>query len=111
MRKVVVLLFIFITPAFCATPVVITGTVQAPNGVLATSGYVEFDLVPQNTSLAYTVTGTTILAPQKGKCGINASGLVKNLALSGVCNIWGNDVISPGNSLYKVIIAPNGTVS
>ena len=97
--------------AWATTPVTVTGTIEAPNGQVATSGYVEFDLTPQNSAMAYQIPSLVILAPQKARCGINASGLVKNLALSGACQIWGNDVITPSNSLYKIIVAPNGTIS
>lgn len=97
--------------AHAQTPVTVTGTVQAPNGAVATSGYVEFDISPQSLSTAYHIQGTALIAPQKGQCGINGSGQLKNLALSGNCQVWGNDLILPANTLYTIVVAPNGSIT
>src|SRR6185312_13904547 len=94
----------------CFGQTTVTGTVQDTSGNLATSGYVEFDIIPQNQATLYHTT-TLSIVPQKGRCGINASGQIRNTALTAACQVWGNDVIIPANTLYKVILAPNNQVS
>jgi hypothetical protein len=105
------ILLLLVASALGQSPATITGVVQGTNGVAATSGLVEFDITPQNSSTNYSIIGSTILAPQKGTCGIDALGNVKSLDLTGPCRVWGNDNITPANTLYKIIIAPNGAVS
>jgi hypothetical protein len=97
--------------AYGQTPVTVTGTVYAPNGALATSGYVQFTITPTSQSIQYFVLNIAVIAPQTARCRISAIGLVKNLALTGACQVWGNDVISPGNTLYTVAYAPGNVVS
>lgn len=108
---VIALTLLFAVGALAQSPVTVTGTVQAPNGALATSGYVQFDLQPASTGVLYYVSGTTVLAPQSAQCGINTSGQIEDLALTGACTVWGNDVITPGNTAYQVTFAPNNTVA
>lgn len=97
--------------AYGQAPVTVTGTVYAPNGVLATSGYVQFTITPTSQSIQYFVQGIGIIAPQTARCGISGAGLIRNLALSGACLVWGNDVITPGNTTYTVQYAPANVVS
>lgn len=97
--------------AYGQTPVTVTGTIYAPNGALATSGYVQFTITPTSQSIQYFVQGIGIIAPQTARCGISGAGLIRNLALSGACLVWGNDVITPGNTTYTVQYAPANVVS
>jgi hypothetical protein len=83
--------------------------VQGTNGVPATSGYVQFDLQPSSSAILFYVQNTTTLVPQSGQCGINGSGQIKALDLTDPCLVWGNDVIIPANTLYRVTFAPNNT--
>src|SRR6266446_528573 len=87
----------------------VTGTILTPAGVLATSGTVTFSIKPSSASILYYVSGLNVIAPTVGTCGINASGLVKAQAnLANPCLVWGNDVITPGNTTYDVQLNPNG---
>lgn len=88
----------------------VTGTVQGPTGVAATSGYVEFRINPASSSVAYRVTGTTALAPQSSRCLINATGQVVAATGVGACQVWGNTVIQPASTCYDIAIAPQNTV-
>ena len=97
--------------AFGQTQLTITGTIQDPSGNLANSGYVEFDIIPQNSSMNYSIIGTTAIAPQKARCGISLTGTLQASVGSGACKLWGNDVITPSNTLYKVIIAPSNVIT
>lgn len=110
MRKVLLLILFTSSLALAQSPVTITGTINDTTGNPATSGYVEFAISPQNQQTLYKVLGTNVLAPQKGRCGINTSGSLLNTALSGPCLVWGNDNILPSNSLYQITIAPNNKV-
>lgn len=89
----------------------VTGNIQGVTGIAATSGYVQFQLQPSSQSLAYRVSGIGVVAPQSSMCGINGSGQLQNLALTGSCQVWGNTVLAPANSTYTVTIAPNGTIA
>lgn len=89
----------------------VTATINDSVGALATSGYVTFSVKPTSASILYRVQGTNVIAPSVGRCGINASGVLLNLALSGACLVWGNDVITPGNTTYDVQLFPNGTAT
>lgn len=102
------LLLLLLLVSSAAAQVVVTGTVTNANGTVATSGTVEFKIVPASTAIAYRIAGTNVIAPQTGTCGINASGLVKNVALTGDCRIWGNDAIVPANTCYDVTYKPAG---
>lgn len=99
------------TYARAQSPVTVTGTVTNPAGGLATSGTVVFSLKPTSASILYYISGLNTLAPTRGTCGINGSGQIRNLALSGACLVWGNDVITPGNTTYDVQFFPNGLPS
>lgn len=103
-------LFLFALPAFAQTPVTVTGLVTDAGNNPATSGYVQFDIMPKVSSVHYFIAGFGTIT-QTTQCGINGSGQVLNLALSGPCTIWGNDLITPGNTQYKVTFAPNGNIS
>jgi hypothetical protein len=92
------------------TQTTVVGTVTNPAGVLATSGYVQFSIKPSSQSILFYIPGLNIQAPTVGRCSINGSGLIKSAAnLANPCLVWGNDVISPGNTTYDVLFAPNGT--
>lgn len=108
MRKYLLLglLLAFSSTCRAQSQTIVTGTVQGTTGVLATSGYVTFTVKPTSASILYYVAGLNILVPT-GRCGINGSGVIKNLALSGDCLVWGNDVITPGNTTYDVQFFPN----
>lgn len=84
----------------------VTGQVSDATGTPATSGYVSFTLMPNSNSYIYYVNGVTQVVPTTVKCGINGSGLVKNLALSGACQVYGVDVLTPANLSYTMVIAP-----
>jgi len=107
MKKLLVVLLL-VGAAFGQTKTTVTGVVQDASGNLATSGTVVFTLSPQNNGVIYFVTGTGIIAPQVGTCGIDGSGNIKNLALSGPCQVWGTDIIVPANLTYQVSLFPNG---
>lgn len=111
MKKLVWLLFLLPTTLWAQTITTVTGTIQTATGAVATSGYVLFNLQPQNAGVLYRVSGTTIVAPQSGRCGINSSGNIVNTALTGPCQVWANGVLAPGNSAYQVVLAPNGAVT
>ncbi len=91
------------------TKTTITGNIQDVTGIAATSGTVEFKIKPSSSSILYFVSGAGVIASQVANCGIDGSGDIKNLALSGACTVWGNDLISPGNTTYDVSFLPNGT--
>lgn len=103
-------LLIFTSTLCAQSATTVTGTFVGSNGTAATSGYVEFQVQPKVGSVLYYVSGTGVIAPTTSRCGINSSGQLKNLALSGVCSIWGNAVLTPANTTYTIVIAPNGTV-
>jgi hypothetical protein len=93
--------------AWGATQTIVTGTVQDATGHVATSGYVQFDLIPQNQTILYRVVGTGVIVPSSARCTINTSGsVVDSLILTNPCAVWGNDIILPANSLYRVSVAP-----
>lgn len=109
MNRRILSLLIFLL--MLATVQVVEGQVQvAVTGTIvgATSGTVQFKLMPWSTGVHYTVPVIGTLANQTWICGINGSGAVVNLLLSGPCLLWGNDVISPGNTTYTVVFQPNG---
>ena len=110
MKKILIVLAL-VASAFGQSQTTVTGIVQDVTGIAATSGYVEFDLQPQNVGVQFFIQGTTVVAPQLAQCGIDGSGNVKNLALSGPCLLWGNNTISPANTAYTVIYAPNGNIT
>lgn len=87
------------------TQTTVTGTVDG-----ATSGYVEFRIMPWSTGVQYYVAGATIIANQTTRCGIDTFSQVKNTALTGPCLVWGNNLISPANTTYTVVYAPANTI-
>lgn len=90
----------------------VIGTITTATGIPASSGYVEFQIQPQSSSIIYRVAGTAVIAPQTSRCSINSSGQVVALnTTSSPCLVWGNTTLSPGNSTYMIRFAPNNTVS
>jgi hypothetical protein len=107
------LLWMLLTLSCAAqTPVVITGTITDTSNNVATSGYIQFDLVPTNQGFNYNIPPSTVVA-LSSKCAINASGqpTLYPSGSSNTCVVWPNDLIIPSNTLYKVTIAPNNKVS
>lgn len=86
-----------------ATSATITGTITDLSGALVTSGQVTFSLQP---SVDTTISGVTRFVPLTITCGINGSGLVKNLALSGACVVTTNTSQTPSGTWYLVCIWP-----
>lgn len=107
--KRLILLLILTGSLFSQTRTTVTGLVQDSAGNVATSGTVVFTMQPQNQGVVYFVVGAGVIAPQSGTCGIDGTGHVKNLALSGACQVWGTDLIQPANLTYQVSLFPNGT--
>lgn len=85
------------------TKTTVTGNIQDLAGVVATSGYVEFKLQPASKGILYFVAGIGVLAAEPVRAAINGAG---NISI----DLWGNDLISPGNTYYDVIIAPGNEV-
>lgn len=112
MRKVFLTLGLLFGLAFSAqaqTQTTVTGTVVDPAGNLATSGYVTFTIKPAAASILYFVLNINVIAPVSGQCGINSSGQVMSVSNpANPCLVWGNDVITPGNTTYTVQFFPNG---
>jgi len=52
-----------------------------------------------------------VLAPQQTTCAIQSNGTLKNAASTGVCTVWGNDVISPANTTYQVQFKPGNVLT
>lgn len=110
--SLIILLAACTLPVHAQTPVTVTGTITDASNTPAISGYVQFDLQPSASSIHYFVSGIAGVDPQSAQCGINATGQVKSISnLANPCTIWGNDVITPGNTTYKVTFAPNGNVT
>jgi hypothetical protein len=108
-RLLLSLLYAF--PLLAQAPVTITGVITDAGNNPATSGFVQFDITPKISSVHYFVPGIGTIT-QTVQCGINASGLIKSQAnLLNPCTVWGNDVISPGNTQYKITLAPNGNIT
>lgn len=104
--------------AICATrsnaqsQTTVIGNVVTPAGAAATSGTVSFTLIPSSASILYYVSGLNVIAPTVGTCGIDGSGNIKSQSnLANPCLVWGNDVITPGNTTYTVQFYPNGIPS
>lgn len=108
MNKLALILAMVLLPTalFAQAQITVTGSVSG-----ATSGTVTFSLSPWVSSVQYYVPNGPVIASQNQLCGINSGGQVKNVALSGPCMIWGNDIITPGNTTYTVIFAPNGRIT
>src|SRR5437660_9006117 len=104
-KYVALLLLIWTAPLFGQTQTTVTGNIGG-----ATSGYVEFRLQPRGSSTLFFIQGTQVLAPQTFRCTINGSGNIVATA-GGPCLVWGNTVISPGNTTYTLAIAPGNSVS
>lgn len=88
----------------------VTGVIQDAAGNTATSGNVVFKLSPWSPAILYRVGGVTLIAPTIATCGIDATGHILNLTLSGACQVWGNDNITPANTCYQVVEAPGGVI-
>lgn len=105
MRRIPFLILLFLPRiAWAQSPVTVTGNVYG-----ATSGYVQFVLQPSNSGVQYFVNGITNV-PMTTTCAISGSGTVTAVG-GGSCLVWGNDVISPANTLYQVVFAPGGTIT
>src|SRR5437660_8278468 len=107
MRKILVLIFVFCVHSpslFSQSQTTVTGLIETPTGVAATSGYVEFRLTPQSSGIAFRVPGVGVIAPATSRCTINGSGTLT------ACLVWGNTVIAPANTCYDVVFAPNNIV-
>jgi hypothetical protein len=92
-------------------PVTVTGVVTDAGNNPATSGFVQFDIQPKISSVHYFVPNVGTIT-QTVQCGIDGTGNVKSqLNLANPCLVWGNDVISPGNTTYKITLAPNGNIT
>ena len=98
------------TSGWAQSPVTVTGLIIDAGNNPATSGYVQFDIIPKASSIHYFISGFGTIT-QTTQCGINGVGIVLNLALSGPCTVWGNDLINPANTQYKVTFAPNGNIT
>lgn len=81
------------------TKTTVTANVQDLAGVAATSGYVEFRLQPNSSSILYYVAGIGVIPPTPVRAAISGAG---NISI----DLWGNDLITPGNTWYEVILAP-----
>jgi hypothetical protein len=112
MRKLLLLFFLLCaSTASAQSPVTVTGLVTDAGNNPATSGTVTFNLIPTASSIHYFVSGVGTIT-QQVVCGINASGQIKSFSnLANPCTVWGNDVINPANTQYKVTLAPNGAIS
>jgi len=108
--KILVAIFL-LWASLAVAQTTVTGVIQDPSGAVATSGYVQFTLAPSLSNVQYYVLGTTVITPRTVRCGINGSGQVKNLALSGACIVYGNDIITPVNTSYTVAYAPGNVVT
>lgn len=112
MKKLFIVALLFsASVSWAQSPTTITGSLTDASGNPATSGYVEFDLQPLSPAIPYSVPGVVSLVPQTARCGINATGQLKNNALSGPCTVWSNSLIVPANSLYTIIEAPLNVVA
>jgi len=108
--KVLLGVLLAVSAAQAQSPVVVTGLITDAANNPATSGYVQFQLIPNASGIHYFVAGIgTIITT--ATCGINGTGQVLNNSLTGSCTIWGNDVITPANTQYKITFAPNGNVT
>lgn len=110
MKRLVIFL-LFAVSTYGQVPVTVTGLITDAGNNPATSGFVQFDIVPKASSIHYFISGIGTIT-QTVQCGINGSGLVKSqLNLANPCTVWGNDLINPANTQYKVTFAPNGVVT
>jgi len=112
MRKLLLLFFLLCaSTASAQSPVTVTGLVTDAGNNPATSGTVTFNLIPSASSIHYFVSGVGTIT-QQVVCGIDGTGHVKSFAnLATPCTVWGNDVINPANTQYRVTLAPNGLIS
>src|SRR6266446_3454953 len=111
--KKVLLILLFLVPSLslAQSPVTVTGLITDAGNNPATSGTVQFNLIPTASSIHYFVAGVGTIT-QQVICGIDGTGHVKsNLNLANSCTVWGNDLINPANTQYKVTFAPNGNIS
>jgi hypothetical protein len=111
MKKLSLLLLLLTSLSWAQSPITITGTITDSSNNVATSGYIQFSLTPNNQGLAYVVPPSTTIA-SISRCQINASGQPVNYITGvGACLVWPNDLILPANTLYQIQIAPNSQVS
>lgn len=109
--KRLIFALLFALPLMGQVPVTVTGLITDAGNNPATSGFVQFDIQPKISSVHYFIP-TVGTITQTVQCGIDGTGNVKSiLNLANPCLVWGNDVISPGNTTYKVTIAPSGNIT
>lgn len=86
--------------------VTVNGTMVDAGGNIATSGTVVFTIQPQASGVLYFIQGTSTIASQTVTCAIQSDGSLKNSTSTGSCQVAGNDVISPANTLYQAQFYP-----
>jgi hypothetical protein len=109
MKRIWWVLFIFPEILFSQSLTTITATINTPTGVPAAIGYVEFRIQPSSPSILYTIPGVNVVVPTTSRCTI-LNGTLVGPNGSGVCQVWPNTSISPSNTTYTVVLAPNNTV-
>jgi hypothetical protein len=82
----------------------VTGTITDNAGNPATSGYVLFELMAGlHEEQYYRIQSTSLILRRTVRATISSSGTISQ-------RIWGNDLITPSGSWYKVTIVPNGRI-
>lgn len=104
MKRLLLILALLAPGVAAQTPALVTGKVFDTGGNPATSGYVQFDIQPNASSIQFFVENVGSIAPPSVQCPIDGSGNIS-------CNVWGNDVITPANTTYVVTFAPGGNIS
>lgn len=91
--------------------VTVNATIVDAGGNIATKGTVVFTLQPQSSGILYYIQGTSTIATQKVTCAIQSDGTLKNVTSTAACQVAGNDIITPQNTLYQVQLYPNNTLT
>jgi hypothetical protein len=76
--------------------------------VLATSGFVDFFIQPDNSGVLYYVVGIGIIAPQQARAFISPAGTLVAADLVSPFQMWGKSALSPGNLNFRADLYPNG---
>jgi len=92
-------------------PVTITGSITDSSGKLASSGWIEFVLQPDNQSLNYVVPPNLVIAKNTRGFIVAGGNVVQHPGGVKPLLIWPNDLIVPANTLYQITIAPYGRVT
>jgi hypothetical protein len=89
------------------TMTTVSGLMQDAGGNVVTSGRVQFEIASgQAEEQYYRITGTAILVPNVVNAVIDSGGhIVAEDGLSAL-QIWGNNLISPSNSWYRLKFSP-----